>query len=317
VTFISKIEIVICVFCGFYTNYTTITISSYKNIIEELNMKSQSITPSQRVGLAAGAADALASTATFSLDLTQETQEIFLETARFALLPISGAAALIRLILAWKQVQKESGKNGTLATALVETATTAAVGTAIIGSLVATAIFAAISPIVLVAAAATKALYHFGAASFYWIKSLFSNNRDEATTYRNKAKAHTIGAVLLTIATVALGFVLLAAKPLMAILGIFAGFTAASVSIYKLLSKPTVTKTVAVERNQRTVSADLHHRLGARVTHSVQATVRLAPIAIPVKIEKRIRFFERRSVAIAPIANDNKQVMKRARSRSL
>lgn len=189
----------------------------------------------QRIDLAVGTVDSLAISTIFTMFLTEVMQRFLEESARFVLFPIAAASAVIRAGLAWRQAKLENGKNGSVGRAIVETIAALAVGTAVVGGLVATALFATISPIIFTATMGAKTLFHLGSASYYWGKSAKTHDSEKREQYRNAARTHLIGTVASGLVTFAVGFVMLAAKSMVAVLGISAGVVTAGLSFYNLL----------------------------------------------------------------------------------
>jgi len=200
----------------------------------------------QTADLAVGVVDSLTLSTIFVTFLTEVMQRFLEETGRFIFFPLAAAGALIRAGLAWRQAKLDNGKNGTFARAMVETVAALAISTAVIGGFVAAAIFATVSPIIFTATMAAKSLFHVGSAAYYWGKSAATLDPEKQKGYRNAARAHAVGAVASVLATVAVGLVMIAAKPLMAVFGITAGGIGAAFSFYNLYKSQ---KRRAVERN--------------------------------------------------------------------
>lgn len=192
----------------------------------------------QKVGMAVGTVDSLNLISIFILLLTDITRQMFQETARFILLPVSGALAATNAILAIRQAKLDGGKNGTLTNAIIETLSALAVMTAIIGGFVAASIFATVSPIILTCITSAKALFHLVATGYYLVHAVLAEDDKLKANYFAAVRAHAVATTALVLASVAVSLVMIAAKPIMGILGIIAGAIAISYSIYKLVTSP-------------------------------------------------------------------------------
>jgi hypothetical protein len=252
-------------------------------------MQSRKSVRNQQASLIVGAADAMTLSTIFFMFLSEVMHRMLEETARFALFPVAAALSLIRAGLAWRQAKLDEGRNGTLAAAGVETVTALAVSTAVIGGLALGAVFAAVSPIIFVVTMAAKTLFHLGSAAYYLAKSFMpSISNDERDAFRSAARSHAVGALAVGLATIAIGFVMIAAKPIVAIVGVIAGLIGTAYSLYKFFSTPTssvVTRaatpanTQVVEINRGTTnSAELHRRVGMQVTQTARQSTQAVVI---------------------------------------
>lgn len=184
--------------------------------------------------------------AIFGLFLVKTGQEFLETTGHFYLFPLAAIATFLRAVFAWREQQLSQGKHGTFARALVEGATFLAVGTAVVGGFFWATLSTLISPIIFTATLGAKSLYHAGSACYYLGKSVATHDEQEKVHYRSMAKAHAIGFVVGTLATISVGFVMLAGKSIMAIAGVvaagigvvYAGYNAV-VSFKQLKKKET------------------------------------------------------------------------------
>lgn len=190
-----------------------------------------------------GTVESIELTALFILFL-EETMHRFLENIGHTFMyPLTAGTALIRAILAWRQARIDNGNNGTMAHAIVEILGALAITTAVLGSFVATTVFASISPIIFATIMAAKTLFHAGSALYYWYLSSTANNDEDKRKYKTAARSEGIGALAGALATLAVGLVMLASKPIYAILGITAGVIGTVFCIYKAVKLPVVIDT--------------------------------------------------------------------------
>jgi hypothetical protein len=208
-----------------------------QNVEVEMQQQRQSVI-NQNVSTTVGIVDSLNIITIFTLFLKDVFRKMLEETARFILFPMAAAFPIIQACLAWRQASIDRGKNGTLAKAVVETAAAIAITTAVIGALVTTTLFAFAAPMIFTATLAAKTLFHFGAACYYWGKSVATSDEAKKTAYRAAARGNMVGATALVLSTIAVAGVMLLAKPLMALIGITAGFIAISYSIYTWVKTP-------------------------------------------------------------------------------
>ena len=194
----------------------------------------------QKADLTIGVFDSMNLISIFSLLLTETTTRMLQEMARFALFPVSVAFAGIRAVLAIRQSMLTNGKNGTLANAIVETIAALAIATATIGGFVAATAFSLASPIIMTVATAGKALFHLGATIYYAAKGYLTNDRASKEDAYNAALGHGIATTALSLITVAVALVMIAAKPLWGILAIAAGTIGISYSLYHLATDPAI-----------------------------------------------------------------------------
>lgn len=190
--------------------------------------------------MVAATVDSIDIAAIFGTFLTDVGHRFLEETGRFFMFPIAAMASAIRAVLAWRQVKIDKGENGTIGRAVVETVGALAVVTAVVGGLAAASFAAVASPIIFVAALAAKTLFHLASSIYYFAKSFKSSNTQQETQhYRAMALSNVIGTVALALATVAVGFVMIMAKPALAILGVIAGTIGTAFGLYKLCTTPT------------------------------------------------------------------------------
>lgn len=208
----------------------------------------------RKLSLALGAADSADITIIFFMFLTAGMREVLETTARFALFPFAAAAALGQAGLAWRQARLDKGKNGTVTRAFVETGAALAISVAVAGGLSGAAIFAALSPIIFVGTMMAKTLYHFGSATYYWGKSIATQDETKKAQYRSATLGHTVGMVGGALSTIAVGFVMIAAQPLVAVVGIAAGLLGLAFSIYKFYQ--LVTSATAAKKAQQGLTAE-------------------------------------------------------------
>lgn len=210
-----------------------------------MSVSNRSSVINQKVDLGIAVADSANLSAIFMMFL-QDTWQRFLEDIGHTFMfPLAAAGAVIRAALAWRQAKLDNGKNGTVARAVVETVSAAAITTAVVGGFVAAATFATVAPIIFTAVLAAKTLFHAGSALYYMGKAAVANKsqdpavREKANGYRSAARAHGVGAVAGIFATAAVALVMLAGFKIFAVLGIVAGVIGIGYSIYKAVTTPT------------------------------------------------------------------------------
>lgn len=194
----------------------------------------------QKADLTIGVFDSMNLISIFSLLLTEATARLLQEMARFALFPASVAFAGIRAILAIRQSMLTDGKHGTFANAVIETIGAIAIATATIGGFVAATAFSLASPIIMTVATAIKAAFHLGATIYYGAKGYLSKDPALKEENYNAALGHGIATIVLSLITVAVAMVMIAAKPLLGILAIVGGSIGMGYSIYHLVTDPAI-----------------------------------------------------------------------------
>jgi cobalamin synthase len=196
-------------------------------------MPGASLIDNQKRSLEVAAIDSANLTAIFALFLKETFLRFLEETGRFFMFPIAAAGSCVQAVLAWRQAYLDKGKTGSVVKASVETAAALAIGTAVVGGFVAASLFAVAAPIIFTATLAAKSVYHAGAAAYYWGKSAGTSDHSKREAYKAMAKSNLVGAVAGSLSTVAVGLVMIAAKPLFAILGVVAGVIGTGYAAYK------------------------------------------------------------------------------------
>jgi hypothetical protein len=191
--------------------------------LHDINEKQRKIETAQKASVIAGILDSANITTMFALLSTQTLRLILEEVAKFIILPAALGFSIIQAGLAWRQAQLSGGKTEMVVKAAVETVAATVITATIIGSLAASIIFGAITPIVFTAVIGAKALFHAGSAVYYWGKSAGTQNEGKKAEYREKAKTNAVQAFALTLATVAVATVMVFGKVALAGLGIASG----------------------------------------------------------------------------------------------
>lgn len=177
----------------------------------------------------------LSTLATIFFLLSKEMLKIaFEKMAKYILLPVAAAANIIQAVFAWRKAYLENGEGNAVRTAIVETIGAAMITTAVIGSLVASAVFAVVGPALFAAAFTMKTLFNFGNAIYNGVLAARERNPEMKTALRAKAIESTIGGVVGVIATAAVVGVMLLGKVAMTIAGIIAGVAGATLAIKKV-----------------------------------------------------------------------------------
>jgi len=194
----------------------------------------------QKISLTVGIVDSANITALFAMFLKDILKRFLEDTGRYFMFPLTAVGASVQAILAWRQARIEKGKNGTVVRAVVETLGALAITTAVVGGFVATSIFAVAAPIIFTATLAAKTLFHAVSSVYYWGKSAGTKDPEKKLAYRAAAKTNAVATASCLLSTVALGFVMLAAKPIVAILGVASGLISTAFFIYKRCKMPSV-----------------------------------------------------------------------------
>ncbi len=117
--------------------------------------------------------------------------------------------------------------------AIVETAATLAIVTAVIGALVASGTFALATPIIFTAVMAGKTLFQAGSAIYYAVKAARTTDAEEKLGYKTLAKNNALGAAAGVLATAAVACVFLFGKFAVAALGIVAAVAGGALAVMK------------------------------------------------------------------------------------
>ncbi|VVC75089.1 hypothetical protein AQUSIP_03650 [Aquicella siphonis] len=209
--------------------------------------------------------------AIYALFLKSFLHKFLEETGKYFLFPIAAAASLITAALAWREAYLSGGKTRTLVHAGVETVAAAAITTAVVGSLVATTLFAVATPIIFTTVMAAKTVYHAGAAMYYLGKSVGKSEPEKKAKYRSMAAGNAIAAIAGVVATAAVAGVFLLGKTVVAGVGLAVGLFGAGYAVYRGVSSYLQSR--AARRQQAAArdveeSADHQHEHDYRPTSS-------------------------------------------------
>src|SRR5690349_11810193 len=124
--------------------------------LQEFNRKverDKAIANNQMATAAVVATESLDLAAIYTMFLKPTMHALLEETAKFIMFPIAAAASIITAALMWRHAyldrnKKNNAKSRNIVRAVVETVAAAAVTTAVIGGLAATATFALATPII-------------------------------------------------------------------------------------------------------------------------------------------------------------------------
>lgn len=238
-------------------------------------MQNRAAFKNQKAAVVVGAADSFNLAAIFSLFLSEETKTLLENTLRFALFPLAALGSGIQMVLAWRQAKiEEWKKKTTIGRAVIETLSFLAITTAVIGGLAGIAGFALAAPIIFVAVTGIKALFHFGAACLNVGKYLVSRDADKKSEYKALAVTHAVSGFSMALTAVAVGLVMIAAKPIYALLGLAAGLIGCAYCVYKgVTARPPVGSDKLHERllpegsesdSTLSTSAKLHKTVGPK-----------------------------------------------------
>jgi hypothetical protein len=178
-------------------------------------------------------ADAIDLTTIYSMFLKPVLHQFLEEIGKYFLFPIAAGAHVIKSILAWRQAYLDQGRARSVVPAIVETVATAAIVTAVIGTLVASTLFSLATPIIFTAAIGGKMLFHSAAAIYYGVKA--ARTEDAALKQENKTLAikNGVTAIAGMIATAAVACVFLFGKIALAPLGIVSGIIGGTLAVIK------------------------------------------------------------------------------------
>jgi hypothetical protein len=208
-------------------------------------MQTREIDKIQEAELVAGSLDLGIFTLIFSMFLKDTWKKLFMESWRYFLFPISASISVVQAVLAWRKTQidkniNNSYKSNLFTNAVLTTASSAVVISALLISFVFTTVSAIVAPILFTTVTAIRGLFHAGSAFFYWGKSAFANtqatkaetNEDgvaaielfkKADEYRTKAYTNAINATASILSSGAIFSVMILAKSIFAIMGLVGG----------------------------------------------------------------------------------------------
>jgi hypothetical protein len=170
-----------------------------------------------------------------------------LETvAPYFLFPFSAIIGVVQAGLRIRQAMLDKTTSSKVI-AGVEVVSAIAMTTAVVGSAFLSAAFALATPLIFTVTSAARTLFSAGSAFYYWGKSVTTAEPDKKQKYKQMAKANAVGALVGAALTVAVGFVMLAFKPLWAVIlgiggSVFGGCFAAHAA-YKTYSATAPLKT--------------------------------------------------------------------------
>lgn len=175
-------------------------------------------------------------TGIFFLTGSTASLKLFFEhTGRYFMLPIAAGSASILAILSWRQAHLNNFQGLSVPRALFDTLCAAALTVAVIGAFAFTALFAVAGPAVIATAFGLRALFNVASSIYYGIQAVRSNDPEKKYEYRKQAGEAAIAAFVGAGATTFVITVMLLAKPVFAIIGIFAGTFGCAFAVMKSL----------------------------------------------------------------------------------
>lgn len=168
------------------------------------------------------------------------------EIGKYFMFPFAAAANAVLSVLAWRQFYLDRSTSSAIHAA-VQTAAAIAISIAVIGALVATAIFSLATPIIFTATLGAKALYHAGVAFYSLFKSTQANTPEEKEIHLKAAKAQGISALAGLMATAAVACVFLFGKLAVAALGLGVSIFLAGYAAYIGISAYRASRAIAAE----------------------------------------------------------------------
>ena len=234
-----------------------------------------------KVGLGAHIIDSIDLGSIFVLFLTETFKRFLEETAKYFLFPIAAAMSIASAIIAFNQARLEKGKKNTIPNAIVAGASAVAVTVAVVGGFVASSLFAMAAPIIFGAVTALKCLYNIGAATYYGARYALTDektNSKEKKEYGKAAINHSMTALAVGLASVAVVGVMILSKSVLAWLGIGAAVIGTGKGCYDLYKKfkgPTKSPGKKVPAKN--------------VTIHVEPAINNRPTSSPSLIHKRLR----------------------------
>lgn len=153
------------------------------------------------------------------------------EIGKYFMFPLAAASNLVLMVLSWREYYLDRQPRF-LVGAAVQTVAAVAITTAVIGALVASAVFALATPIIFTATLGAKAIYHAGAAFYHSYQGVNAKTQSEKTAQYDIAKKQAISAGAGIIATVAVACVFIFAKFAVAGLGIAVSLFVAGYALY-------------------------------------------------------------------------------------
>lgn len=210
-----------------------------KNRIREdfdmVNPNDEELKLNQKLTVGVGMVDSANLITMFVFYLKDAWLVLLQETARFILFPVSASITMVQMILAWRKAKLENSSDAWVH-AGVEIVVGLGLITAMVGSLIAAPIFAAVAPFIFTVLLALKTLYTIGKAFYYSYKAYEAGQQAESASevdkptwierqkdYQTKAYQHGITAFALVLLTIAVPFVMILLKPIVPILGVIAG----------------------------------------------------------------------------------------------
>lgn len=187
----------------------------------------------QKRGAEVGAVDSFNLAGIFGLFLSEESKLLLENTLKFVMFPLAALGSGIQAFLAWRQYRIDR-QQSSLGRAGIEIVSALAITTAVVGALAFHSLFVLAAPVIFTAVTGFKALFHFGAACYNLGKYALTGDPQ----YASAAGTHAVGTVTMGLTAAAVGLVMIAAKPIYAILGVAAGLIGGIFSLYKRCTAP-------------------------------------------------------------------------------
>lgn len=197
----------------------------------------------------------------------------FEQIGRYFMLPIAAGSASILAILTWRQAHLNNYQGLSVPKAIFDTLCALALIVAVTGAFAFTALFAVAGPAVIASAFGLRSLFNVASSIYYGVQAARSNDPEKKYEYRKQAGEAAIAAFVGAGATAFVITVMLLAKPVFAIIGIFAGTFGCAFAVMKSLElsnrKPEPVKPAAVS-DHTCLSTNASMTKSLHVTNSQQ-----------------------------------------------
>lgn len=168
----------------------------------------------------------------FIFFLSDVLKQAFIEIGRFIFFPMAMAISIIQAILSIKKAHITKDTNLILQ-AVLNTICAVATMIAVIGGIIASGIFGAFAPFILIGTLSLKCLFCMGSAAYYWHQSVIAQTPQDKAHYRGLAKANMVGVIALLLGIAAITAVMVFLKPFLAPVGVVSGAIGGGFSLYK------------------------------------------------------------------------------------
>lgn len=177
--------------------------------------------------------DAIDIGAIYTMFLKPFLHQFLEDIGKYFLFPIAAGAGVVKAILSWRHAYLDKGDARSVVPAVVETLGALAIVAAVIGSMVASALFVLATPIIFTAVVGGKTLFQLGSTIYYAGKAAGTDNLEKKQEFNTRAKNSLINTIAGTIATVAVACVFLFGKLAIAAVGVAGAGVIACLAVYR------------------------------------------------------------------------------------